>query len=216
MPDMPQLPPAAAIPLAAAPAPAGALPVTRLLVALLAALALAGCAAPTQAPPAPQANAQGPAVPAPVRVVIGSIGVDSSLIRTGMLPDGSPEVPPVTDPGQASWATWSPEPGAVGPATLYGHVDGVVNGKRGVLGVFARIKDLRDGDEVLVGRSDGSTVRFLVYAVRPFPKADVPEDQVYGDTPGPELRLVTCGGDFDQGARSYRDQIVVYARQAQA
>ncbi len=26
-----------------------------------------------------------------------------------------------------------------------------------------------------------------------------------------ELRLITCGGDFDRAARSYRDNLVVYA-----
>ena len=36
--------------------------------------------------------------------------------------------------------------------------------------------------------------------------------EVYGDTAGPELRLITCGGDFDDAARSYRDNTVVFAR----
>jgi hypothetical protein len=34
---------------------------------------------------------------------------------------------------------------------------------------------------------------------------------VYSPTPFAELRLVTCGGTFDRAARSYRDNIVVYA-----
>ncbi len=37
---------------------------------------------------------------------------------------------------------------------------------------------------------------------------------MYGDTEGAELRLITCGGEFDEKSRSYRDNVVVYARQA--
>ncbi|MFP5370771.1 MAG: class F sortase, partial [Actinomycetes bacterium] len=36
-------------------------------------------------------------------------------------------------------------------------------------------------------------------------------EQVYGPTPRAELRLITCGGEFDSGARSYRDNVVVSA-----
>jgi hypothetical protein len=39
----------------------------------------------------------------------------------------------------------------------------------------------------------------------------VPFKDVYGDVEGAELRLITCGGDLDHQARSYRDNIVVYA-----
>lgn len=188
---------------------------TRLLLAVLAAAAaLAGCGstAEQQAPGPASAPSSAPA--APTRVVIPAIGAESTLIRTGMLPTGAPEIPDVHTPGQASWATWSPEPGTPGPATLYGHVNGEVNGQKGVPGVFARLTELRTGDEVLVDRADGSRVRFEVYAVRAFPKADMDEQAVYGDTAGPEARLVTCGGAFDPAARSYVDQIVVFARAA--
>jgi hypothetical protein len=38
-----------------------------------------------------------------------------------------------------------------------------------------------------------------------------PTDEVYGDTDGPELRLITCGEVFDKSARSYQDNIIVFA-----
>ncbi len=37
-------------------------------------------------------------------------------------------------------------------------------------------------------------------------------DAVYGDAPGSQLRLITCGGDFDDTNRRYLDNIIVYAR----
>ena len=38
-----------------------------------------------------------------------------------------------------------------------------------------------------------------------------PDAAVYGPTPDPQLRLITCGGDFDRSRRSYYDNVVVYA-----
>jgi hypothetical protein len=34
---------------------------------------------------------------------------------------------------------------------------------------------------------------------------------VYGPTPDPELRLITCGGAFDYATGHYLSNIVVYA-----
>ena len=194
---------------------------TRAVLAVLASLlVLAGCsnAAPTAAPaPTPAEQA-----PAPVAVAIPSLNVWSTLTRTGLNPDRSPQVPPVTEPGQASWATWSPRPGEPGPAVLYGHVDGEQGGRRGVPGVFHRLTDLAPGDEVVVAREGGSRAVFAVTAVRTWPKAALDTGrsgervarEVYGDTPGPELRLVSCGGVFDRAARSYDGQVVAFARLA--
>jgi len=58
---------------------------------------------------------------------------------------------------------------------------------------------------------DGRDVIFTVDTVEQHPKDRFPTEAVYGYTPDPSLRLVTCGGDFDRGARSYVDNIVVFA-----
>lgn len=39
---------------------------------------------------------------------------------------------------------------------------------------------------------------------------------MYGPAPGNSLWLITCGGVFDAAARSYRDNVVVYASEATA
>jgi hypothetical protein len=38
-----------------------------------------------------------------------------------------------------------------------------------------------------------------------------PTGRVYGPTPVPELRLITCGGEFDHSARRYLRNVVVSA-----
>jgi hypothetical protein len=57
---------------------------------------------------------------------------------------------------------------------------------------------------------------FRVQRVEQYPKDQFPILTVYGDVAGAELRLITCGGEFDRTAGSHRDNIVVYASLAQS
>jgi sortase (surface protein transpeptidase) len=141
---------------------------------------------------------------APTRVRMPAIDVDSSLVRLGV-DDAGALVPP-EDFAQAGWFTGSPAPGETGPAVIAGHVDSYEGPA-----VFFRLAELRKGDKVLVDRADGTTARFTVSSVDRYPKDRFPTDQVYGPTPRAELRLITCGGEFDRAARSYRDNVVVSA-----
>ncbi|MBW3639805.1 MAG: sortase [Actinobacteria bacterium] len=100
-------------------------------------------------------------------------------------------------------------PGDVGAAVFAGHID--LNGRQGV---FSRLSTMRPGQEIDTVRPDGTPVRFVVTRVEQHPKNAFPTDAVYGPTDSPELRLITCGGSFDRGRGSYRDNIVVFARLA--
>jgi sortase (surface protein transpeptidase) len=146
----------------------------------------------------------------PVSIDIPKIGAHSSLVPLGLNPDNTVQVPPVTTPLQAGWYTYAPTPGETGPAVGLGHVDG--NHQKGI---FFRLKELAAGDRVSIARKDGSTASFEVTKVHQVPKKDFEGEGVYDDTPGPELRLITCGGVFDRSAHNYVDNIVVYARLVQ-
>jgi hypothetical protein len=89
---------------------------------------------------------------------------------------------------------------------IAGHVDSRLGP-----GVFFRLRALRVNDAITVQMSNGGRVRFVVDAVRQYPKASFPTAVVYGPAPGAALRLITCGGRFDRSQRSYQDNIVVYA-----
>lgn len=141
---------------------------------------------------------------APVRVRVPAIDVDSELLRLGT--DATGALEPPDDYDRAGWFADGAVPGDVGPAVVAGHVDSV-DGPA----VFSRLGDLAPGDEVLLDREDGTTARFTVTGVGRYPKRDFPTEAVYGPTPRAELRLVTCGGDFDRSARSYLDNVVVTA-----
>jgi sortase (surface protein transpeptidase) len=140
----------------------------------------------------------------PVRIEIPAIGVSSSLVRLGLNPDRTMEVP--GDFQVAGWFTGAPQPGQLGPAVIAGHVD-----SRTGPAVFYRLRDLRPGDQIRVVRADRRVVRFKVDSLASYPKQSLPPDAVYGATTTPALRLITCAGSFDRSSRSYRDNLVVSA-----
>jgi LPXTG-site transpeptidase (sortase) family protein len=143
-------------------------------------------------------------VPRPVSLTIPLIGVQTQLITLGLTSSGTLQVPSATS--VAGWYTGSPEPGAIGSAIIVGHIDSYAGP-----GVFYRLSELRPGDKVYVKRADGTLVEFRVTEVQTYLKDRFPTDAVYGPTPDPELRLITCGGAFDYATHHYLSNIVVYA-----
>ncbi|WP_203935633.1 class F sortase [Planosporangium mesophilum] len=142
----------------------------------------------------------------PVRMSIPALDVASSLVPLGLTADQTLEVPPVEDPMQAGWYSLGPTPGETGVAVIVGHVDGYHEP-----GIFYQLYQLKRGDQVLITRQDGGTARFAVYRTAQVDKTDFPTDQVYAATSRPELRLITCGGNFDRRSGNYTDNIIVFA-----
>jgi len=143
-------------------------------------------------------------VAAPIGIRIPAIDVEATMLPLGLESDGSIEVP--SDFSQTGWWADGPEPGEVGPAVILGHVD-----SRQGPAVFYDLRRLQPGDTVQIDRVDGSAVTYAVDRVEKHSKNAFPTDTVYGPTPEPVLRLVTCGGDFDRDARSYKDNVIVFA-----
>jgi hypothetical protein len=141
----------------------------------------------------------------PVRIEIGAIGVSAPVIRLGLNPDGTLEVP--TRFEDAGWWTGGARPGERGPAVIAGHVD-----SRSGPAVFFRLDHLRPRDPIVVVRRGGSRVRFLVQRVARYRKTAFPTAAVYGRTREPTLRLITCSGAFDAASGHYVDNTVIYAR----
>jgi len=216
-------------------------PVRRLAVGLAVLLVLAGVGLVvlgvgrqvSASPPAPAAAATAPALPdspaapgergtrlqpavdavhplpaaIPIRLDIAAIGVTSDLLQLGLNPDDTVEVPPLSEDAPAGWYRHSPTPGELGPAVILGHVDSAEYGP----GVFFELGALVPGDTIDVTRADGTTAVFSVDRVASHPKTQFPTDEVYGDTDHAALRLVTCGGAFDERSRSYLENVIVYA-----
>ncbi len=142
----------------------------------------------------------------PTLVDIPAIGVHASITPLGLGADGVIQVPDQF--GQAGWYDGGPRPGDSGPAVLLGHVDSQTGPA-----VFFRLKDLHPGDTVTVTSSTG-TVGFIVNSVAEYPKAAFPTAAVYGPVSDRALRLVTCGGKFDDSRHSYLSNVIVFATAA--
>jgi sortase (surface protein transpeptidase) len=186
----------------------------------------AGCAAQQHAPQ-PQSSAALPAtttshassasaptttstvLPAavPTFLDVPAIGVHHSLLQLGQNPDGTLQVPPLSDVADAGWDKYSPSPGQLGPAVILGHIDSATQGK----GVFYDLGALHRGDTVSVTRADHTIAVFRIDGVNEYTKGAFPTLTVYGNTPNAQLRLITCGGPFDSTTHHYVDNIVAFA-----
>ncbi|HEY2270816.1 MAG TPA: class F sortase [Streptosporangiaceae bacterium] len=166
--------------------------------------------APTGPIVAPPQSSDPAPVAAPATLTIPLIGVKTNLITLGLAAGGAMQVPSTVS--VAGWYTGSPRPGSIGSSIIVGHVDGKVNATE-ARGVFYRLNTLKAGDKVFVKRSDGTTVEFRVTRVQQYLKDKFPTADVYGPTPDAELRLITCGGTFDDAIGHYLSNIVVYATQ---
>ena len=140
----------------------------------------------------------------PVRLSVPALGVKTRLIGLRKDRSGALQVP--EDPQRAGWYSQGFAPGGDGPAVIVGHVDSY----RGP-GIFAGLGAMKPGQLISIRRADGSLAVFEVRSVETFAKRDFPTERVYRGDGTPALRLVTCGGEFDRGAKSYLSNVVVFA-----
>jgi sortase (surface protein transpeptidase) len=145
----------------------------------------------------------------PLSLSIPAIGVSHSLSTVGLNADHTIQVPSLTDVSIPAWYRLSPTPGTIGtmPAVIVGHVDSAVQGQ----GVFFNLGAVKQGAQIKITRADHTVAVFTVTAVASYAKSNFPTQKVYGKTTNPQLRIITCGGDFDSSKHSYVSNIVVYA-----
>jgi hypothetical protein len=152
----------------------------------------------------------------PASVDVPRIGAHSTLLTIGLNPDGSFQTPDEKHPQQATFyciPAPAPQlcssgvlPGQLGPAVILGHIDG--NKQKGL---FHDLPAMQIGDDITVTLEDGTVLTYVTYRILTKAKTEFPSSVVYGDTMGPELRLITCSGKFLSGKVGYADNTVVFA-----
>jgi sortase A len=154
-----------------------------------------------------------------VKAPVLAVGITTANVMAA--PEGN-----AADPvwQEAFWYRGGAIPGAVGTATIAGHVDDSL----GRLAVFGRLKELRAGDVIVVhDQRNGLAVIFSVTETETYTLAQAADPAVltrlYGDGPvrgvGPQptadglahLTLVTCAGTFDASEGTHDHRLVVYA-----
>ena len=165
--------------------------------------------APVVPPPSPEPEPVEEVRSVPLAVRIPAIQVDATTVPVGLEVDGSMEIP--SNVATIGW--YEPaeglgvRPGQTGTAVLAGHVDSRTQGA----GAFYDLRDLSVGDRIEIVHEDGTTSTWRVTQVTQYRKDELPLEEVFVWTGPPRLALITCGGAFDWTARSYTDNLVVYA-----
>jgi len=141
----------------------------------------------------------------PVRLLIPAIGVDAPITVKGLRPDAVMDVP--DGPEDVAWYNFTARPGMGGNAVISGHLDYRNYGEA----VFWRLKELQEGDIVEVRLADGSVLRYQVSLRLSYDARLAPVPDIVGPTSREVVTLITCGGTFDGGSRSYDQRLVVRA-----
>jgi hypothetical protein len=144
----------------------------------------------------------GPGAGVPVRLSIPELHVDTSVEPVAATEEGI-EVPAI---GRAGWFDGGARPGDPGRAVIIGHLDGASGP-----GVFENVPSIKTGSQIVVVDEHDGVHRYAVTGKLQVPKAEFPADAVYGGSDSPVLVLVTCGGEYVEGA-GYTDNVVIYAR----
>lgn len=169
---------------------------------------------PTPSPsrPAPSGKARKRAAPPrtlprsrATRLVIPFVGIDAPLIDLRLDSERRLPAPPEDEPDVAGWYADGPSPGEQGTAIAVGHLDTNTGPA-----VFGGLGELKRGKRVEVRRADGRTAVYSVDAIKSYDKDKFPNDEVYGARKRPELRLITCGGNYDRKT-GYSGNVVVFA-----
>jgi len=142
----------------------------------------------------------------PTNISIPAVGINVGIEPVGQDANGAIQLPPVLE-WIAGWYKYSPTPGQLGPSVIVGHVDNY----QGV-SVFWRLREVQPGNDIFIARADGSTAHFTVTSLAEYSQADFPSQTVYGNIDYPGLRVITCGGTFNEATGSYDQNTVVYAK----
>jgi len=164
--------------------------------------AAAASTAPAAGQPV-QPSADPVRVPMPITVRVPRLGIAAGLEPVTLDRAGRLRPPAY---GRAGWYRAGPEPGEPGRAVIAGHVDS----KSGP-DVFYRLSAALPGDRVLIDHEAGVRTQFAVRRVERHPQTAFPSERVYGGSGRPELRLITCGGDYDRSRGGYQDNVIVFA-----
>ncbi|MET7428891.1 class F sortase [Streptomyces flaveolus] len=163
----------------------------------------AGSAESPSAPPGPPPRPLPRSRPTSFRVP--SLGVDAPITPLRLDRNRELETPPVDRPQLVGWYQGGPTPGEAGTAVAVGHRD-----TRTGPAVFAGLAQVKPGKPIEVARADGRTAVYSVDRVKVYDKTGFPDDEVYGPTGRPELRVLTCGGLFSRRT-GYTSNVVVFA-----
>ena len=142
----------------------------------------------------------------PRTLTISRLRATAPIDPVAVADDGQMEIP--EDPRRVGWYRFSPPPGSgQGSTVLVGHVDSDGRG----LGVLVILNRVRSGDQVLVKRTDGTTVEYHVTSRRTVGKSRLAQSGAFALDGPAVLTLITCAGPYLPDAGGYQNNLIVTA-----
>jgi sortase (surface protein transpeptidase) len=149
----------------------------------------------------------------PISLSIPDLGVESPVVTTSM--DASRSIVVPEDVMETGWYDGSRRLGAsYGSTVIVGHRDSATQGSGALFG----IEEIPLGSTITVTAQNGRIHEFIVDSVELIDKSLLPAEapRIFTRTGDYRLVLITCGGAFDEGARSYLSNVVITALPAPA
>ncbi|MET1153488.1 sortase [Arthrobacter sp.] len=141
----------------------------------------------------------------PTRLVVAGTSIDVSVVAVGMGAGNEMEIPDSVD--RAGWYRHGPAPGdETGTAVIAAHVD-TLSG----LAPFSELRQLRPDTRITVERADGPPLSYRVLEVELMDKDEFDAAAVFRRDGRPQLKLLTCGGEWLDGRQDYSHNVVVTA-----
>src|SRR6266702_2335114 len=115
-------------------------------------------------------------------------------------------IPAISINADVGWYDAGPRPGERGSAVIDGHLDD----QNGHPAVFWNLRKLHAGDEVQVVMSNGKKLTFRVSRIASSPPQAAPIQDIFGNSGGVYLNLITCAGYWIPSQHQTTLRLVVY------
>jgi len=141
---------------------------------------------------------------ASMRLSIPSIGVDAKVGEVGLTSKGNMAAP--KNFSDVGWYKYGTVPGDTGSAVLAGHV----NNGLALPAVFAKLDELKVGDDIYLTNAEGLEMHFRVVGENTYPFDSAPPE-VFTEGDGKYLKLITCTGTWMKDRRTHDQRLVIKA-----
>ncbi len=143
----------------------------------------------------------------PAHLIIPSIGLDAPVENVNIQSNGDLGTPVQNQWEGVGWYSNGPRPGQAGSAVIDGHLDR----PGGYPAVFWYLRNVQVGDTIMVVDTNGKTLRFRVTRTAAYPPLAAPLQEIFGDTGGTYLNLITCAGTWIPTQHQTTLRLVVYS-----
>jgi sortase (surface protein transpeptidase) len=141
----------------------------------------------------------------PIRLNIPKLGVTANVEAVALDIKNNMDVPQKVE--DVGWYKLGVKPGEKGNAVIDGHYDDVT----GAPVVFYNLISLQVGDPIETVDNNGKKLTFIVQKKANYAYNQFPLLEVFGQSNGKNLNLITCSGTWDKNNKTYADRLVIYS-----